>query len=334
VTAQVHASGLRRNPTWLRALTAFLVTRLGDLVFDLTVVLWITTDLARGESWAPAAVSGVLVAAVVPTLAFGPLAGVHADRHDRRRMMLRANLLQALFIGSLLVTPVLVGHVSDALVLVWVYVAVFVTNAAGQYFNQGRLALVAVSVPTEDRTAAFGMQGVAVNLLSIIGPPLAAPLLFSVGVYPALALNAVSFVLSSAILSRIAWDDTGHSSSGPAGSFWSSLAEGATAVSSNRVLSTSSTCTSRHLRHGWRDDRPTPHRPSLRTWAHVPTARHEAEEATGRSRRLEGFADVHEGRRGRLIIPLCRRSRGSVCAECGPCADADREECRRRRGVP
>ena len=187
MTAQVHASGLRRNPTWLRALTAFLVTRLGDLVFDLTVVLWITTDLARGESWAPAAVSGVLVAAVVPTLVFGPLAGVHADRHDRRRMMLRANLLQALFIGSLLVTPVLVGHVSDALVLVWVYVAVFVTNAAGQYFNQGRLALVAVSVPTEDRTAAFGMQGVAVNLLSIIGPPLAAPLLFSVGVYPALA---------------------------------------------------------------------------------------------------------------------------------------------------
>lgn len=238
MTAQVHASGLRRNPAWVRALTALLVSRLGDLVFDLTVVLWITTDLARGKSWAPAAVSGVLVAAVVPTLVFGPFAGVHSDRHDRRRMMLRANLLQAVFIGSLLVTPVLAGHVSDELVLVWIYVAVFVTNAAGQYFNQGRLALVAVSVPTEERTAAFGMQGVAVNLLSIIGPPLAAPLLFSVGVYPALALNAVSFLLSSAILSRIAWDDTQHAAPGKAGSFWSSLAEGAAAVSSNRVLST------------------------------------------------------------------------------------------------
>jgi hypothetical protein len=142
------------------------------------------------------------------------------------------------FIGSLLLTPVLVGHVSDAVVLLWVYLAVFVTNAAGQYFNQGRLALVAVSVPAEARTAAFRIQGVAVNLLSIVGPPLAAPLLFSVGVYPALALNAVSFLLSSAILSRVAWDDTKHASPGVAGSFWSSLAEGAKAVSSNRVLST------------------------------------------------------------------------------------------------
>ena len=45
------------------------VSRVGDFVFDTTLVLWIATKLGKGRSWAPAAVSGVLIAAVVATLA-------------------------------------------------------------------------------------------------------------------------------------------------------------------------------------------------------------------------------------------------------------------------
>ncbi|HEX5497035.1 MAG TPA: hypothetical protein VFX70_20930, partial [Mycobacteriales bacterium] len=41
---------------------------LGDFMFDTTLVLWVGTVLARGQSWAPVAVSGVLVAVAVGTL--------------------------------------------------------------------------------------------------------------------------------------------------------------------------------------------------------------------------------------------------------------------------
>lgn len=62
------APRLWRIRAWRYAFPATVVSRLGDIVFDLTVVLWISTDLARGQSWAPAAVSGVMLAASVPIL--------------------------------------------------------------------------------------------------------------------------------------------------------------------------------------------------------------------------------------------------------------------------
>jgi hypothetical protein len=39
------------------------VSAIGDTVFGTTLVLWVSQVLARGLSWAPAAVSGILVAA-------------------------------------------------------------------------------------------------------------------------------------------------------------------------------------------------------------------------------------------------------------------------------
>jgi MFS family permease len=59
------------------------VSYLGDFVFDTTIVLWISTVIARSQSWAPAAVGGVLIAAAVPTLLLGPVAGVFVDRWNR-----------------------------------------------------------------------------------------------------------------------------------------------------------------------------------------------------------------------------------------------------------
>jgi len=39
------------------------VSAVGDTVFGTTLVLWVSQVLARGSAWAPAAVSGILVAA-------------------------------------------------------------------------------------------------------------------------------------------------------------------------------------------------------------------------------------------------------------------------------
>jgi hypothetical protein len=56
------------------------VSAVGDTVFGTTLVLWVSQVLARGSSWSPAAVSGILVAAGLAVALVGPIAGVFVDR--------------------------------------------------------------------------------------------------------------------------------------------------------------------------------------------------------------------------------------------------------------
>ena len=72
------------NPTYTRLWAGQSVSALGDVMFSTTLVLWVATVLAKGQPWAPAAVSAVLLATGVAVLVMGPLAGVFADRWDGR----------------------------------------------------------------------------------------------------------------------------------------------------------------------------------------------------------------------------------------------------------
>jgi MFS family permease len=57
-----------------------LLSGLGDQVFETTLVVWIAAELAPDKSWKSLAVSGLLVAAAIPMLVIGPVAGVFVDR--------------------------------------------------------------------------------------------------------------------------------------------------------------------------------------------------------------------------------------------------------------
>jgi MFS family permease len=225
---------LWRIHAWRYAFPAAVASRLGDVVFDLTVVLWISTDLARGESWAPAAVSGVMIAASLPILLVGPLAGVFADRHDRHRTLVVSNLVQAVAVGSLLLVPAYDG-LPAGVRLAWIYAVIAITNAAGQFFLQARLVMIARTIPDRLRTSAFSVQGAANSAVLIVGPPLAAPLLFTTGVQWALAIDVVSFLVSSTLLGLVRWDSAPRPGSAD-DSFWQSLREGARLLLGNRLL--------------------------------------------------------------------------------------------------
>lgn len=229
------APRLRDLPAWRLTLPAGVISTLGDVIFDLTVVLWVSTEIASGQSWAPMAVSAVLIAAALPVLLVGPIAGVITDRSDRRRLLLVSNLVQAVSVGCLLVLPPLADRLGTSVQMVWILVAILVSNAAAQFFRQAWLAMVAKTIPPASRTAAFSALGSATSIMRVVGPPLAAPLLFVSGVGWALAINALSFVVSAALLERVQWDSTPEPSAANQ-TFWQSLVEGARAIAANRVL--------------------------------------------------------------------------------------------------
>ena len=116
------------------------ISTLGDYVFNTTLVLWIATSLALGQSWAPLAVSGVFLATSLPTLLVGPLAGVFVDRWHKRKTMLWADAIRALFIGLLFfIASVRHTVYPTGLLLAIIYSIVFLTTACSQFLAQRAL---------------------------------------------------------------------------------------------------------------------------------------------------------------------------------------------------
>jgi MFS family permease len=193
-------SGLRHNRDWHRLWLGQSVSVLGDFVFDMTVLLWVGTVIAHGRSWAPLAVSGVLIAAALPVFLVGPVAGVVVDRMDRRRLMLGADLVRAALIAAMLVVPAAGDHLPVAARLTVVYLGVMLTSAASQFFGPARIGVVANVIPQADRPRAIGLVQTTSGIAGVVGPPLAAPLLFASGVQWALIVDSLSFVASFFLL--------------------------------------------------------------------------------------------------------------------------------------
>jgi MFS family permease len=140
----------------------------------------------------------VLVTVAAGTLLVGPIAGVFVDRWDNRRTMLVADLARAALVGLLAVVAFLpAGTLSVAVELVLIYATVLLSTCASAFFNPARIALIGDVVHGDaDRAKATGLGQATNALAGIIGPPLAAPLLFTAGVQYALLLNAGSFLVS------------------------------------------------------------------------------------------------------------------------------------------
>ena len=227
---------LAGNRNWRMLWTGQAVSLTGDNFFDITVLLWVATVLARGRPWAPAAASGVLIAEAVPVLAVGPVAGVWVDRWNRRRTMLASDACRAVVIASLVAVPALGSRLAPAGQIGFVYAAVAAESCLAQFFNPSRLAILGLVVAPADRAKASGMLQATSSGAAIAGPLLAAPLLFAVGPQWALIINAVSFCLSFASiwLIRLPADAAVRAVRGPG--FRAEFAAGIRFFAGSRVL--------------------------------------------------------------------------------------------------
>ena len=202
------------------------ISSVGDYAWDTALVLWIATFLVKGQSWAPLAISGVLLAAALPQIIVGPIAGVFVDRLNRRLTMVGATFMQfvfALLLVLLFGTSQLPFFDGVTLPLSWqlgaIYIDVALLSSCSQFFIPAQLALIKDIVPAEKQDQAIETSQAISGLAVIIGPPLAAALVFSVGVPWALFLNVLSFLVSlastlaieaPASASSVAAGETGH----------------------------------------------------------------------------------------------------------------------------
>ena len=154
----------------------------------------------------------VFLAATLPNLLLGPIAGTFVDRWDQKRVMIVSDLLRA----ALVLAIPFVVEVEIALV----YVLAFVITTVSLFFRPAKAAILPRIVHRDDLTPAYGAIWTGDTLADIMGYPLAGLFVAFLGTELALAfyVDAVTYVVSAALLAGL---DRSHrqpvrSQSGPA----------------------------------------------------------------------------------------------------------------------
>lgn len=187
------AAADRRGLGALYASTAVSVT--GD-----GVLLAAAPLLAAALTRDPVAVASVTAAGYAAWLAVGLPAGALVDRWPRRRVMVLADLARAAVL-ALLVALLLVDRVTVAVLVV----AVFLVGVGGCFFDSAAQTVIPAVVGRDQETltkANGRLWGFDTFGRSLAGPPLGA-LAFSVGRAVPFVVDALSFLVSAAFVSRL-----------------------------------------------------------------------------------------------------------------------------------
>jgi MFS family permease len=183
--------------SWRRALALLwlgqVVSHLGDSLF-LVSIAYLAREVTG--SWTK---GGLLVAVnFVPALALGLFAGAFVDRHDRRRIMIGADLLRALAVGAI---PAL--YLSGHLGALALAAAVFGLAAGTTIFNPAIKALLPEIAPVDRLTGAVSVFQISEYVALVAGPVLAALALPRLGMIHLFTVDATTFLFSAACLTFI-----------------------------------------------------------------------------------------------------------------------------------
>ena len=198
--AQDVRRGVLAIPAFRKLWNSMLFSSLGDWLGLLA-----TTALAQqlsGGSYATAnfAIAGVFIARLLPAVFLGPIAGVIADRFDRRRLMVSVDVMRAALYISI---PIVHTYF-------WLYTAMILVECLTLFWSPAKEASVPNLVPRDklenanqvSLLAAYGTAPIAAilfSLLTLLSGAIAAisPLLPSNSVDIALYINALSFLFAA-----------------------------------------------------------------------------------------------------------------------------------------
>jgi dTMP kinase len=187
-------------PAFRKLWNSMLFSSLGDWLGLLA-----TTALAQqlsGGSYATAnfAIAGVFIARLLPAVFLGPIAGVIADRFDRRRLMVSVDIMRAALYISI---PIVHTYF-------WLYTAMILVECLTLFWSPAKEASVPNLVPRDklenanqvSLLAAYGTAPIAAilfSLLTLLSGAIAAisPLIPTNSIDIALYVNAASFLFAA-----------------------------------------------------------------------------------------------------------------------------------------
>jgi hypothetical protein len=185
----MNAVPLRRNRDFMLLQAGQLLSTFGSNMSGIAYPLLV---LAVTHSAAKAGYVGAVLFA--PMVAFNLVAGVAADRFDRRRLMIAADVVGAAALG-LLAGLVVTHHAAFGLILV----VAFVDSTAAVFFRAGQSGAFRSVVPLAQIPAAASATQARSAIVRLSAPPVGGALLGVARSLPFLA-DAISYAFSTASL--------------------------------------------------------------------------------------------------------------------------------------
>jgi MFS transporter, DHA3 family, macrolide efflux protein len=139
----------------------------------------------------------VFLAATLPNLLLGPIAGTFVDRLDHRRVMIASDLVRAALVIAL--------PFAAQADFVLIYPLVFLVTTVSLFFRPAKVAVVPRIVPDGDVMAANSAIWTADTLADIAGYPLAGVFVYFLGPQIGLAffVDAATYLLSAILIASI-----------------------------------------------------------------------------------------------------------------------------------
>lgn len=191
-----------RNRNYRLLLTASLISLSGDWIFSIGMMFAVYA--ATGSALAAGA---IVFTALLPNFLLGSVAGVFADRWDRRTTMVVANASLAVAL-----LPMVFVHGTGQLWIV--YLTVAVQNSIAQLFNAAEAAFVPAVVPSDELVVANALNGQTSQVARLVGSALGGVLAIAGGIMGVTIVNLASYAVAAAL---IAWIPAGTGTGQDAG---------------------------------------------------------------------------------------------------------------------
>jgi MFS family permease len=225
-------TALLRNRNVLLYFSGSFVSLLGDWALLLALPFYV-----YGRTGSVLSTGGLVAAELVPRLALSSVAGVLADRWDRRATMVAVDLFRAALVLGILV-PLAGGPIWS------IYVVALVQAACAQLFLSAQGALLpALLARKEQVLEANTLLSTGTSVVRLVGPPLGGLLYAVLGLGTSVAVDSASFALSALAIAAVrplaqVDGEAGARQERVRSGFLRELADGARLVFTNRVLET------------------------------------------------------------------------------------------------
>ena len=182
---QTPMAGFTRN--FLLLWQGQLVSHLGNQAFLIATTLYVLQVTGSASL-----VAGAMMAATLPLVIVGPIAGAVADRRSRRSILVSSDLLRAITIGGLAAVILWHPHLTSSHIILIIVAAAF-NGIMSALFAPAFQALVPDLVPHDRLAAANSLNQMSTQASTLIGQALGGVLYAAWGPVPLLLLDALSF---------------------------------------------------------------------------------------------------------------------------------------------